>query len=107
MKMICKHVGLSPYSEKFTGFKSFLENTGMISEEQLQLFIEFAEIKDCDCYFDDYVKVRIYEYGYTVIDLIDFVNSITYDDLNINLCPQITMYNDPYYTRGLSRNDFI
>jgi len=105
MKMISKHVGLSPYSENFTGFKSFLENTGMISEEQLQLFIEFAEIKDSD--FDEFVKIRVYEYGYTVIDLIDFVNSITYDDLDINLCPQITMYNDPYYTRGLSRNDFI
>ena len=104
--MIYKHIGLSPYSPQFTDFKSFLENTNMIEEDQLQLFIDYVE-KQHDSDFDEFVKMRVYEYGYTILDLIDYVNSITFDDFDLSVYEQISMYNDPYYTRGLSRNDFI
>lgn len=106
MKKIYKHVGLSPYSPQFTDFKTFLENLNLISEEQLQLFIDYVEIQHASN-FDEFVKLRVYEYGYTILELIDYVNSINYDDFDLSVYEQISMYSDPYYTRGLSRNDFI
>jgi len=106
MKMICKHIGLSPYSPQFTDYKSFLENTTMISEEKLDLFIDYVE-KQLSKNFDEHIFVKLYEDGYTILELIDYVNSITFDDFDLSVYEQISMYNDPYYTRGLSRNDFI
>lgn len=106
MKKIYNHVGLSPYSEKFTDYKSFLENTNMISEEKLDLFIDYVE-KQLEKNFDEHISVKLYEDGYTILDLVDYVNSITFDDFDLSVYQEISMYNDPYYTRGLSRNDFI
>ena len=70
-----------------------------ISETEYALFIEWVEwVTDKDHYHNVYLAKKIREEEYYLVDCIDLIKSIDFEDLP---------HRDSHYDNGVSPNDFI
>lgn len=70
-----------------------------ISEEEFDLFIEYVEyITERDHYHNIYLAKKIREEEYYLVDIIDLIKSIDFEDLP---------HRDSHYDNGVSPNEFV